>query len=502
MDKYILLKTKNNNHYYFSDYYSHFYLIQPIMFDIMKDLNKGVDIVNLLLIQSDFIKLNQNEYSRNDINYYLKKLTVLEKNYHFDSKPIKWLTTLNKKLISYEIFTKPHIVFETTSRCNLKCEYCGWGEYYDNYGVRNPENLDFNKAKLIIDYILELSLKHSGEYNIIISLGFYGGEPLLNYPFIYKVVEYAKKLENCRVKFRYSIATNGVLISKYQEFLISNDFIVQISLDGDRFANSYRVFHDGKPSYDRVVNSINKLKKYFPDHYKQKVLINSVMHNRNNIGNNIAFFKKLSINESLMMSSLSTIGIPRDKITKFKEQFLENPTKTTNHFKCFENDFNKFNKLSTLAKFHHNRNIYRFSSYSSLLYPIQVKNKIRPTSTCNPFNRKMFVTTNGEIFACEKIGHTHLLGFIDDKKVNIDFKKIISIYKDIFNNAIKICSSCARVSNCQTCIYEILNSNGTITKCDGYISQSKYSHYLLQFIEEIEENPNNYYESITNFQYS
>lgn len=500
MDKYILLKTKSNNNYYFSDYYNHFFLAQPIMFDIMNDLNEGID-TTLMLAQDPYVKLNHNIYPKNDVDYYLNKIKFLDENHFFDRKPLNWSTTINKELINYEIFTRPSIVFETTSKCNLKCKYCGWGEYYDNYGVRKPENLSFDKAKLIIDYTLKLSIRYSGEYNIELNLGFYGGEPLLNFPFIKKVVEYAKTLESKRVKLKFSMATNGLLISKYQKFLSSNDLAVYISLDGDKFANSYRVYPNGKPSYDKVVNNIEKLKESFPDYFKKRIRVNAVLHNRNTIGGNIEYFKNLSISDP-MLSSLSTIGIAEKKLIQFKEQFFENPKKGTNHFKCIEKEFFNSRKLDSLAKFHNNRNMYKYNSYSSILFPRQIKNKIRPTSTCNPFNRKMFVTTKGEIYSCEKIGREHLLGFIDDKKVNIDYKNIKKLYKEIFNSAIKLCKSCAKLRNCQTCIFEILNSNGDVTKCDEYINQADYSNYLLQFIEEIEKNVNNYSDSITNFQYT
>lgn len=75
------------------------------------------------------------------------------------------------------------LVFEVTSHCNLNCYYCGYGELYNMRPNENErKNLDFLKAKNLIDYLFDLWNKHELDYDQIDTfIGFYGGEPLLNF---------------------------------------------------------------------------------------------------------------------------------------------------------------------------------------------------------------------------------------------------------------------------------------------------------------------------------
>lgn len=56
------------------------------------------------------------------------------------------------------------------------------------------------------------------------------------------------------------MTTNGVLLNKYMDFLVSNDFSLLISLDGDEFNNSYRNNKLGRNSFSHVTDNIDKLK--------------------------------------------------------------------------------------------------------------------------------------------------------------------------------------------------------------------------------------------------
>ncbi len=53
-----------------------------------------------------------------------------------------------------------------------------------------------------------------------------------------------------------------------------------------------------------------------------------------------------------------------------------------------------------------------------------------PSGTCWPFSRKFFLSTNGDILACEKISHRNVLGNVDNNSVNIDYINIADIYNE------------------------------------------------------------------------
>jgi hypothetical protein len=53
----------------------------------------------------------------------------------------------------------------------------------------------------------------------------------------------------------YSMTTNGALLDRYAEFLVEKKFELLISLDGNRENSAYRVFKNGKPTFDTAMAS-------------------------------------------------------------------------------------------------------------------------------------------------------------------------------------------------------------------------------------------------------
>ncbi len=45
-------------------------------------------------------------------------------------------------LIANQLRNLRQITFEVTDRCNLKCKYCGYGEFYDNYDANAAQAQD------------------------------------------------------------------------------------------------------------------------------------------------------------------------------------------------------------------------------------------------------------------------------------------------------------------------------------------------------------------------
>lgn len=52
-------------------------------------------------------------------------------------------TSLTPNHIRYALANLPLLTFEVTDACNLKCKYCGYGEFYNDYDERKDQNLPF-----------------------------------------------------------------------------------------------------------------------------------------------------------------------------------------------------------------------------------------------------------------------------------------------------------------------------------------------------------------------
>lgn len=104
--------------------------------------------------------------------------------------------------------------------CNLECAYCTYGKFYKNYDRRERKKMNPGTAKTFLNYLLELlNSPLNQSHDRFINIGFYGGEPLLNPPFIHEIVEYVLQLKAVHNRFRLNMTTNGLLLERYMDFL-------------------------------------------------------------------------------------------------------------------------------------------------------------------------------------------------------------------------------------------------------------------------------------------
>jgi uncharacterized protein len=138
------------------------------------------------------------------------------------------------------------LTLNVTRKCNLKCSYC-----FENDEYRKLGNMPFIIAKKAIDTFFT---DKNSNWVII----FTGGEPILNFDLLKKVIEYIEEKE---LKVEYRIKTNATLLDEEKmNFLIKNNVKIQISLDGNEKAhNTHRKFANGNGSFQIVDEVINKL---------------------------------------------------------------------------------------------------------------------------------------------------------------------------------------------------------------------------------------------------
>jgi putative dehydrogenase len=115
--------------------------------------------------------------------------------------------------VKRSLSNSPQLTFEITDACNLRCEYCGYGKSYSDYDERKSTRLSPQRAKVLLDYLSSLwrsELNVSHNQNVYIS--FYGGEPLMNVPFIKEIISYVEELDCPSRSFTFDMVTNGILL--------------------------------------------------------------------------------------------------------------------------------------------------------------------------------------------------------------------------------------------------------------------------------------------------
>ena len=92
---------------------------------------------------------------------------------------------VNSKQIIYNLLNLKQLVFEVTDSCNLNCKYCGYSDLYVGYDERKNNYLNVAVSKTVIDYLVDIWRENLLEDMVKpLTIGFYGGEPLLNMKFI------------------------------------------------------------------------------------------------------------------------------------------------------------------------------------------------------------------------------------------------------------------------------------------------------------------------------
>ena len=172
----------------------------------------------------------------------------------------------NGKLFSEDKFEELAYSFKNNSKvikalclhvahsCNLACSYCfaGQGKYHGKDAL-----MSFETGKRAFDFLIE----NSGTRRNL-EVDFFGGEPLLNWDVVKKLVEYARSIEKEKNKnFRFTLTTNGVLIDdEVIEFANKEMSNVVLSLDGRKDVHDkFRVDYAGKGSYDKILPKFKKL---------------------------------------------------------------------------------------------------------------------------------------------------------------------------------------------------------------------------------------------------
>lgn len=403
------------------------------------------------------------KYGIDEIKYSIKFIEFLHnngilKNYIKDDtyKPLH----IRPYNVIDNFATANDIVLEVTENCNLACKYCIYGELYDFGAVRKHKVMDFKTAKTIIDYKVKLwTSNYNSSTKITKLIGFYGGEPLLNFDLIKNVVDYIRNIEaEYDIKFRFSMTTNGTLLNKHIDYLVDNDFLLTISLDGNKFNNQYRVYSNGAESYSDVVSNVNFIQNKYPDFFNINVSFNSVLHNYSNVEELYEYFANIY--------KKTPIVAPLNPYTK-NNKIIAYHYRRPEYIETLSN--NIYNLKDDVTK------LFTHDEYISH-YSILVNNNIGKTfcsGTCIPFSKKIFVTANGDILMCEKISQKFKVGKIQNDEVRIDWDEAANLFNNTINKRFEQCKDCYASEVCSECIFTLEDY-----PCAEYTSHNAYINGL------------------------
>ncbi len=213
---------------------------------LIREENDYISSIEKTLIfflnQSEYLKLSGGDENR------IKKLDYLIDNHNKFHQTIK--NSLPEE-ISKEIFTsnKNNIQIMLTRRCQLRCEYCPI--------PKKELDMEWDVLKRTVDMVLD-----SAEQDEV-RIDFSGGEPLLRFDLLKRIIEYAiERGKDVKKEVSFYIVTNSLLLKEEViDFLDNKNVLLELSIDGDeRTHNKYKIPKENRNPYQETIKNVKKLK--------------------------------------------------------------------------------------------------------------------------------------------------------------------------------------------------------------------------------------------------
>lgn len=283
--------------------------------------------------------------------------------------------------------------------CNLRCKYC-FASQGDFKGDRSLMN--FETGKKALDFLLQ----NSGNRRNL-EVDFFGGEPLMNFALVKKLVAYGREEEKKYGKhFRFTITTNGVLLNnEIEEFINENMDNVVLSIDGRKKINDeMRPTTSGKGSYDIIVPKFKELieKRGDKDYFIRGTFTNENLDFSEDLKDFYSQgFKKTSI-EPVVTDEREPYAIREEHLDKILHEY-EKMSKDYIEIRKKDKDFSFFHFIIDLSQ-----------------GPCIVKR----TVGCGAGSEYVAITPQGDIYPCHQfVGEEDfLLGNVDDGITNTELR--------------------------------------------------------------------------------
>jgi uncharacterized protein len=353
------------------------------------------------------------------------------------------------ELLPYYLRNKlSYIILQVTQQCNLRCDYCIYSGNYQNRSHSNAV-MNIHVAKQSIDFLVA----HSQDSNLL-NIGFYGGEPLLQFDLIQQCIEYAIKRTEGK-KLLFHITTNGTLLDeKIAKYLSEYDINILISLDGPKEIHDMnrRFTVSGLGTFDLIMKNIETIKDKFPSLFK-KLRFNTVINPEMDFKCVNDFFLDQDLFRGCTITASAKSRIYNKKGFHYASDFI-----ARNEYELFkqylfalgkidQNNAIQISSLSELKQFHNN-----LKAMDSL------PKKGQHSGPCIPGVNRLFINTRGDFFPCEKVNEDSKVMNIGniDQGININTaRQILNIGK--LNS--ELCKNCWAVRHCTLCAISVDDEN-------------------------------------------
>jgi len=340
------------------------------------------------------------------------------------------------------------LTLNITEECNLRCRYCIYSGKFPYFRTHSTKKMNLDIAKKAILYFLERTDKDKPPV-----IGYYGGEPLLNFNLIKETVFFIR--EHYKGILNLHITTNGTCLTKeIIKFLVDNNIHIAISLDGPRSIHDrYRIFRNGRGSFDSIIKNLKMIREIDETYYKTKISFQPVFAPPYKYKEVFEFFENKELFENAHFFRAGHVSLRDSKI----ELEPYNNKEKTNDIRYFVSKAieyilskpNNYNKLYEQIFMKDLVNLY--TRYQGAV--IHVNEFMHVPGICFPGKRRLFVDCNGYFHICEKVEPTIPIGNVEK---GFDFEQIKGIINEYLKLSEEECLNCWAIRLCRICFYSVI----------------------------------------------
>jgi uncharacterized protein len=378
------------------------------------DVNKNVVIKTQRTIWEAVKEMQSNSCESDSENILIARM--LEDGF-LSSNKIKEIIHPADDILKYYLNRKiKMITLQVTQQCNLRCDYCVYSGGYENR-THSKKRMDFDMAKKCIDFYIE----HSIDSDMII-VGFYGGEPLIEFELIKKCVLYVERISEGK-KLLFTITSNGTLLNEeIIQFMEEHGILLRVSLDGpkDIHDKSRKFAFNDCGTFDKVIENIEMIKQKFPGYYK-KISFSTVLDQKNDLSCISHFFTDCETIKDVRIFTSEIVGYyAKNEISTTEDYHCEMGYE---HFKALLSEFATFNKRY-VSKVVANDYVNLERMYEQLKPSEGLPEKSHHGGPCIPGTQRLFVNADGYMFPCERVSESSDIMNIGNINTGFDMDKI------------------------------------------------------------------------------
>lgn len=335
------------------------------------------------------------------------------------------------------------MALQVTQQCNFRCSYCAYcASDFEFQRDHTTKRMSEETALAAVDFFAG---RCSNQEQI--TIGFYGGEPLLEFPLIQRVTEYAEEKLYAK-DLKFTITTNASLLTPDMAcFMSEHNFMVTISLDGtpETHDRSRRFASDGKGSFAVIRSNLENVRRQCPDF---KYTFNTVIDPRypcdslHELFSRDKFFGGAQIMSTLIDDQFSVEKtVPGETFIQQESRYM---------FKSYLSYRGVYEreKVSHVSQ----ENLSEiFAAFKKTMKPAtSLADVMAPGGPCLPGQQRLFVSVDGSFYPCERVSESSTAMQIGNLRDGFDYGKVDRLL-NIAQDTAEDCKTCWAFRHCKLC---------------------------------------------------